>query len=205
MPRGVRTDPLLPAGQCFHGAGEVFGSVVGTVVGDYPVDAGDPVGDEERPCAAEEPDRGGCILIIEGLGVSQAGETVHGRVQVGVPPTPAGAAFGGPPGRRIASVDPPATTVGDLPELLHIQVDQVPGEGRGDRCRVAVVLPAGVQVFASGDPQPVQPARDRPDRAGVPWMASSRGIMRADHLFSRRQVSISSNTSTGSRVVGALE
>lgn len=44
----------------------------------------------------------------------------------------------------------------------------MPWEGRGVRAGAAVVLPAGVQVSAAGDPQPVQPARDCPDRAGVP-------------------------------------
>ena len=42
------------------------------------------MGGEEGPGTAEEADRGGGLLVVEGLGVGQAGEAVDGGVQVGV-------------------------------------------------------------------------------------------------------------------------
>lgn len=42
------------------------------------------MGGEEDPGAAKEPDRGGGLLIGEGLGIDQLRETMHGRVQIGV-------------------------------------------------------------------------------------------------------------------------
>ena len=42
------------------------------------------MGGQEGPGAAEEADRGGGLLVVEGLGVGRAGEAVDGGVQVGV-------------------------------------------------------------------------------------------------------------------------
>lgn len=116
-------------------------------------------------------------------------------MQVAVSHPPAGPAHGGPRGRGITSVGPPATTAGDLPKLLHIQVDHVPGEGRGNRGWGPVVLPAGVQVFAAGNPRPVQPTRERAqarpvalgrqfvvDAPGGPSLLPPPGINQLDHF-----------------------
>jgi hypothetical protein len=58
--------------------GEVVCAVAGAVVGDDPVDVGDAVGGEKRPCPVEESDRGGRGFVGQGFGVGQAGVSVHG-------------------------------------------------------------------------------------------------------------------------------
>lgn len=47
--RRVCADPMVPAGQGLHCAGNVLGPVVGAVLGDDPADPLDPVGGEEHP------------------------------------------------------------------------------------------------------------------------------------------------------------
>src|SRR5690606_5173517 len=109
------------------------GFVVGAVVGDHPDHPVDAVGGEERPGAVEEPDRGGRFLVGQVLGVGQAGEPVHGRVQVDVAGTGTGGlgSLGGLVRRGAAAVGAPAAAVGDAADLLHVQVDHVPrGSGR---------------------------------------------------------------------------
>ena len=51
--------------------GEGLGAAARPVVGDDPHEPGDAVGDGEGPGAAEEADRGGGLLVVEGLGVGQ--------------------------------------------------------------------------------------------------------------------------------------
>lgn len=159
VPGRVGADPLMPVSQGFHGAGEVLRPVVGPVVADHPVDPGDPVGSEERPCAGEEADPGGYFLILTGLGVGQEGEAVQDRVQVGVPGPRPGSTFGRRGGRTAAAVGPPATTIRVPPECLHIQVDHVPSPRGPDALGwVSQVLPIRGEITQPGDPQPHQPA-----------------------------------------------
>lgn len=137
----------MPAGQPFHGPGEIFSRVVRPVIGGHPVDAGDPVGGEERPGPAEDPDRGSRFLIVEGPGVGQPGESVRGRVEVGVPDALLVGAFGSQGLSGASPVGPPTTTVRDSPELLHIQVDHVPGPSGPDPPRwVPQVLPGRGEI-----------------------------------------------------------
>ena len=92
---GVGADSLVAGGQGGDCCGEGPGPVVRSVVGDDPHEPGDAVGGEEGPGTAEEADRGGGLLVVEGLGVSQAGEAVDGGVQVGVADPGSFASFGG--------------------------------------------------------------------------------------------------------------
>jgi transposase InsO family protein len=58
-------------------------------------------------------------------------------------------------------MDAPPAAVGDPADLLHIDVDHVPGIAGGDHARGAVVLSVGVQVAAPVEAQAGQPAPDR--------------------------------------------
>ena len=64
---------------------------------------------EEGAGAAEEADRGGGLLVIQGLGVGQAGEAVDGGVQVGVADPGCLASFGGFGLGGSSPVGPPAS------------------------------------------------------------------------------------------------
>lgn len=153
--------------QAGHGVVEDVGAVVVAVVGDDPVDL-DPVGGEEGPGSVPEPDRGLGFLVVQGLGVGQPAVPVDCRVQVGVSDPGTLAAFAGQGRLRAAAVGPPAASVGDPAELLHIQVDHVsraPGidplrRDHGRDCS-GVGASEGVagrgEVAQSADTQPVQP------------------------------------------------
>ena len=169
VPGRVGTDPLVPAGQGLHAPGEVPGLVVGAVVGDDPVDLLNAVGGEERSCSAEEPDRRHRPLILEGLGVGQSREAVHGRVQVGVAGLRSGPALGCLDSGGSAAVGPPAAAVGDASDLLYVQVHHVPGPPRPDPLGWASqVVPVRGEVTQPGDPQPVQPPAHGPQVQLVP-------------------------------------
>lgn len=109
---------------------------------------GDAVGGEPDAGTEEEPDRGLRGLVLEGLGVGQTGEPIDCGVQVDVArPGPAGLRLGGGPGCGaglvgVDAVDAPAAAVGDAADLLHIDVDHVPGppglDGAGPAQRFAV-------------------------------------------------------------------
>ncbi|CWB19403.1 Uncharacterised protein [Streptococcus pneumoniae] len=131
----------MPAPERDHLGGEVHGPVVVAVVRDHPVDP-DPVGGEERPRPAEEPDRGHRFLVLQRLGVGQAGEPVDRRVQVGVADPSARPALGCSRVLGVPAVSTPAAPLGDAPDLLHVQVHHVPRPSRGD------LLGSLAQVFS---------------------------------------------------------
>src|SRR5665647_2877879 len=176
MPGRVGPDALV-AGHGGHGSVERPGGVVGSVVGDHPNHPVDAVGGEEHPGPVEEPDRGLGGLIGQVLGVGQAGVTVDCGVQIDVARW--GALGLGPLGgfvrRGAAAVGPPPATVGDAPDLLHIQVDHVAGVAGGDLPRGPVGRPVGVDVSAPVDAQPDQPAPHGRDRHHVPAAAQLQG------------------------------
>lgn len=76
--RGAGADALVPVDEGFYAAGEVLVPIVRAVVRDHPVEPVDAVGGEEGQGAAEESDRGGGPLVLEGLGIGQPREPVHG-------------------------------------------------------------------------------------------------------------------------------
>lgn len=70
-------------------------------------------------------------------------------------------AFAGQDLFAAAAMDAPAAAVGDLADLLDVHVGYVARIADDDPLRLAVALPARVDVSAAVEPQPVQPARDR--------------------------------------------
>ena len=67
------------------------------------------MGGQEGAGAAEEADRGGGLLVVEGLGVGRAGEAVDGGVQVGVADPGSFAPLGGLRLGGSSPVGPPAS------------------------------------------------------------------------------------------------
>lgn len=100
---------------------------------------------EEGPRPTEEGDGGSRGLVLEGLGVVEAGVAVDHGAQVGV----AHALLAGL--RMAAAMESPAA-VGDLSDLLHVQVEHVAGEAGDDFSGLAVVLPGRVEVSAGEIP-----------------------------------------------------
>ncbi|VOI55360.1 Uncharacterised protein [Streptococcus pneumoniae] len=131
----------MPAPERDHLRGEVRSPIVVPVVRDHPVH-GDAVGGEERPRPAVEAHGRGRPLVLQRLGVGQAGVPVDRRVQVGVADPPARPALGSTACFTFTSVGAPAAPVWDLPDLLHIQVHHVPRPSRGD------LLGSLAQVFS---------------------------------------------------------
>ena len=101
------------------------------------------MGGEEGPGTAEEADRGGGLLVVEGLGVGQAGEAVDGGVQVGVADPGSLASFGGFGFGGSSPVGPPASPRWDASDLLDVQVDHVAREAGQDRFADPVGLSGG--------------------------------------------------------------
>ena len=119
-PWAVGSDQHVPGPQGGEGLGEGGRvAVVEGVVGHHPLDAGDAVGGEEGRRAGEEAGAGASALIGVQLGVGEAAVVVDRRVQVVIAGPPLGAGPPGPP------AGPPAATVGDAPELLHVQMHQL--------------------------------------------------------------------------------
>ena len=135
----VQTDPLMPIREGLHGAGEAGAAVVVPVVRDHPLPVGDPVSDEEHPRTGEEPDCGCGALVTEGRRVGQARMPIDRAMQIRVADTPL--PLGGSCGFGAAAMRPPASAVGDPPELLHIQVRRLPRPLRKDP------LPGPAQLF----------------------------------------------------------
>ena len=150
MSWGVGTDPLVAGGQGGNGCGEGPGPVVRPVVGNDPHEPGDAVGGEEGPGTAEEADRGGGLLIIQGLGVGQAGEAVDGGVQVGVADPGSFASFGGFGFGGSSPVGPPASPRWDASNLLDVQVDHMARETSQDRLADPVGLSGGAWCRLAG-------------------------------------------------------
>lgn len=63
-------------------------------------------------------------------------------------------------------MDAPAAAVGDAADLLHIDVDHVPGPVRGDLAVLAERLAVDVEVVESVQAEFVEPAGDGRDRDG---------------------------------------
>src|SRR5699024_2519657 len=66
-----------------------------------------------------------------------------------------------------AAVGPPAAAVGNLPDLLHVHVDHVPGVAGDDLPWAAQVLPLRSDVPDPVQAQAVQPARHSPHAAAA--------------------------------------
>ncbi|OJG05002.1 hypothetical protein BG618_03878 [Pseudonocardia autotrophica] len=125
-----RGDPQRVAGVA-PGVGAVGRAVVGQDSA-----GGDPAGGEPGHRAAQHSDRGGGGLVVVDLGVGQAGVVVehgvherraHLRLVVGVAKFPRGR---GPVAVSLGAPDiAPAAAVGDVAQLLHIHVQQIPGGG----------------------------------------------------------------------------
>src|SRR5699024_3736995 len=131
----------------------------------------DPVRGEKRERPMEESDRRRRCLVLEWFGVGQAREPVDRRVKVGVANPPALSPLRRPPEGAVASVDLPADAVGDLPDLLHVDVDHVPGIAGGDRARLTQVPSVGSDVADPVQAQAVPPPGHGP-HAAVDPMAS---------------------------------
>ena len=139
------------------------GLVAGAVVGQHPLD-GDPGGLEEGLGAGPEGGGGLLALVGQDLAVGQAGVVVDGVVQVAVAGPGAGPAAG------LASQGLVAAAVGDVSQLLDVDVHQVAGGG----VLVAADRAAGgaVQVGQAGEPvagqDPVHGGRVEPQQVGDP-------------------------------------
>src|SRR5699024_12707388 len=107
MTRGVRRDPLVPCRE--HCFGEDFGSITRAVVGDNAFDACDAVRGEPGSRALEELGCSRALLVVEGLGVGEAGVSRDRRVEGDV--SAARAAGPGSVDRPRARTSPP----GDAP------------------------------------------------------------------------------------------
>ena len=105
------SDELLPGSDRGRGGGEVPGDpVVLGVVGNDPLDA-DAVAGVERGGTGEETGAGGALLVVEDLGVGEAGVVIDGGVDVVIAqPTDCSRA-------GAAAVGAPTTAVGDPAEL----------------------------------------------------------------------------------------
>lgn len=121
-------------------ATERFGGVVRSVVRDQAGDPCDVVSGEEHQGTMEEPDGRRSSLVLEGLGVSQSGEPILHGMEVGVADLLLVSALARQGLVAAAAVGPPAATVRDLPDLLHVHVDHVSGVAGDDLARLAQVL-----------------------------------------------------------------
>src|SRR5690606_20535539 len=96
------------------------------VVGHHPLDPGDAHGGEVGRRPPQEAGAGLGPFVVVDLAVGQAGVVIDHGVDVVIADTP-GLVLGlvG----RGAAVGAPTATIGDLAQLLHIHVDQLPGPG----------------------------------------------------------------------------
>jgi hypothetical protein len=129
-----------------YGPGECVGAVAGAVVRDDAFDVGDAVGREPGSRPVQEPDGGGGLLVGQCFGVGQSAEAVDGGVEVDVAAACALvlAPLDGLGLVTSASVDSPATAVWDPADLLHVDVDHVPGPASGDLPRFPVCVAVGI-------------------------------------------------------------
>jgi hypothetical protein len=117
----------VPDAELGEGAAEYDGvGVGGRVIGHHGPDV-DAVGGEERVRPRVEAGAGRPGLVGEDLGVGEPGVDVHDRVDhvvaAGAPVCPAVRPA------RLVPQRPSATTPGDPPELLHVQVHELAGGG----------------------------------------------------------------------------
>src|SRR5690606_5407738 len=94
------------------------------VVGHHSLDPGDAHGGEVDSCPPQEPGAGLGPFVGVDLAVGPAGVVIDHGVDVVIANAPAAVAVA-----RGAAVGAPAAAVGDLAQLLHIHVDQLPGPG----------------------------------------------------------------------------
>jgi len=127
-PCAFGSDTELEAGCCPAAA-----AVAGTVVRQHSFDA-HAAGGEPVDRMTQDGDGGGRGLVVVDLGVGQPGVVIQDGVDVGgadqraVILVPAGADRSGPVAFALGSAQvAPTPTVGDVAELLHIDVDQRPG------------------------------------------------------------------------------
>ena len=131
--RPVRPGELRADRQCFAGVAPQVGPVGAAIVGQDPLDGDATVGEPVHgPVQDTDCSHGG--LVVVDLGVGNAGVVVDNRVDEGVPefrvvPLAFGLVRGGSAVLLpLTAADvAPTTPVGDVPELLHIDVDERPG------------------------------------------------------------------------------
>lgn len=151
--RGVGRDVLMMSGV--EPLVEHPGAVAGSVIGDAPVDAGDPVDSEEGPGPRPETCRCESSFIFAVLGVGDTGVPIDSRVQVRIATTGGTRGFRAIAGQglwRSFAVGAPPASVGDSADLFHIEVDHMAGPAGADALGLSVDLAAGVDELA-----PVQP------------------------------------------------
>src|SRR5690606_9126743 len=146
-----------------QGGGEGVGAVTGAVVGDDPLDLHNPVVGEPIAGAVQEGDGGGAFLVVERLGICQARVPVDRGTRIRVSGARSACLRTGCGSGLVAvfAVGAPATAVGDAPDLLHVQVDHVPGMLGGDRLDLPVHLAVRVDEPPAAQPELSQVAGDR--------------------------------------------
>ena len=121
-------------------------AVAGAVVGHHPLDP-DPGVAEVGDRAAEEADRGRCLLVLEHLNVGQAGSVVDGDVHV-LPADPAASAAA----VAVDAVPGPA----DPTQLLHVDMEEL--------ARPLPLIAVGrLRRLQAGEPAEPDPSQDRRD------------------------------------------
>ena len=133
--RPVRTRPLRGDREGLAGVPPQVRAIGATVVGQHPLHGDAAIG-KPRHSPMQDPDRGDGGLVVVDLGVRDAGVVVNDGVHERVPePGVVPLALRLTRCRRsvvvaLAAADvAPAAAVGDVPELLHVHVDQGAGVG----------------------------------------------------------------------------
>lgn len=124
--RSVGPDGLMPMSQSGHRVMEQVGAVVVAVVGNDPVDA-DAVGGVEGSGPMEESRGRRLLLVLERLGVGQAGVPIDGRVQIRIADSGSGAALGGLGVAVAPAVDLAAPPSGMVPTFFTSRCSMAPG------------------------------------------------------------------------------
>src|SRR5690625_3066564 len=118
-------DELLLGAELGDGVDEGAAVAVGEgVVGHHALDPGDAHGGEVGSCPPQEVGAGLGGLVVVDLAVGQAGVVIDHGVDVVIADAPGLVLL-----HVAAAVGAPAAAVGDLAQLLHIHVDQLPGPG----------------------------------------------------------------------------
>ena len=125
LPRAVRADELVLGADGFNRCFDVGAlAVAEMVVGDHPLDRGDAMAGEEGRGAGDETGAGGALLVGQDLAVGQAGVVIDHGVHVVVADLDLLVGLG-----RVgrAAVGAPPAAVGDLADLLDVDVHHFPG------------------------------------------------------------------------------
>ena len=169
VPGRIDPDALVATDERADRPAERFGDVVAAVIGHQAGEPGDAVRSEERPSAMEEPDGRGGLLVLECFGVGQAGEPIDHRVEIGVAHP---LAMLLPVLDRAPPVGPPAATLAQLPDLLHVHVEHVSRVAGEDPPWPAEVLPVGGDISYPVQSEALQPSRHRAHAAADPVAVS---------------------------------